>query len=63
MTLDCKLSFNEHIDTKLAKARQGLGIMKQLKKWVACTVLESIYKLYVRPHLDYGDMDVATPNK
>jgi len=65
MTLDCKLLLNKHIDTKLAKARQGLGIMKQLKKWVSCTVLESIYKLYVRPHLDYGDMiyDVATPNK
>ena len=65
MTLDSKLSFDKHLDAKLAKARQGLGIMKQLKKWVSCIVLESIYKLYVRPHLDYGDMiyDVAIPNK
>ena len=30
--------------------------MKQLKKWVSHNVLEVIYKLYVRPHIDYGDM-------
>ena len=56
MILDSKLSFEKHMDAKLAKARQGLGIMKQLKKWVSCNVLEAIYRLYVRPHLDYGDM-------
>jgi len=30
--------------------------MKQLKKWVAHEVLENIYKLYVRPNLDYADI-------
>ena len=30
--------------------------MKQLKKWVSHYVLDVIYKLYVRPHLDYGDI-------
>jgi hypothetical protein len=29
--------------------------MIQLKKWVAHPVLETVYKLYVRPHLDYCD--------
>ena len=28
--------------------------MIQLKKWVSHRVLEVVYKLYVRPHLDYG---------
>ena len=65
MILDSKLSFEKHIDEKLAKSRQGLGLMKQLKKWVSSHVLESIYKLYVRPHLDYGDMvyDISGLNK
>ena len=31
MILDNKLSFEKHIDVKLAKARQGLGIINSLK--------------------------------
>ena len=31
MILDSKLSFEKHINEKRAKARQGLGLMKQLK--------------------------------
>ena len=56
LILDNKLSFFSHINNKLSKAKQGLGIMKQLKKWVSYSVLENIYKLYIRPHLDYGDV-------
>ena len=40
----------------LPKARQGLGLMKQMKNWVAPPVLETIYKAYIRPHPDYGDI-------
>ena len=36
--------------------------MIQLKKWVSHRVLEVVYKLYVRPHLDYGDVLYHTPN-
>ena len=37
----------------------------QLKKWVTYLVLEIIYKLYARPHLDYGDIlyHIANTNK
>ena len=39
--------------------------MKQLKKWVAHHVLDQVYKMYTRPHLDYGDVvyHSANPNK
>ena len=37
-------------------ARSGIGLMKQLKQWVSHQVLENIYKLYVRSHLDYCDI-------
>ena len=30
--------------------------MQQLLKWVPRRTLEEIYKLYVRPHMDYGDI-------
>ena len=59
MVLDSKLSFHTHLtgtNGKLPTARQGLGLLRQLKKWVSPPVLETIYKLYVRPHLDYGDI-------
>ena len=43
----------------------GLGSMQQLKRWVSHNTLEVIYKLYVRPHLDYGDtvFDIAELDK
>ena len=56
LILDNKLNFESHLEEKLAKARSGLGVMIQLKKWVSHMVLETIYKLYVRPHLDYCDI-------
>ena len=42
VTLDSQLDFKVHIEEKLAKARSGLGLMKQLKKWVSYEVLENI---------------------
>ena len=56
MILDEKLNFESHLRGKMAKASQGLGLLKQLKKWVSFNTLETIYKMYIRPHLDYGDM-------
>ena len=56
MILDRKLSFNKHIQEKIAKANRGLGIMKHLKKWISHNTLTVIYLMYVRPHLDYGDI-------
>ena len=63
--LDSKLSFVNHLKEKIAKANQGLGIMIQLRKWVSVKVLETVYKLFVRPHFDYGDVlyHQSDPNK
>ena len=56
LVLDSKLNFECHLEDKLAKPRSGIGLMKQLKQWVSHQVLDNIYKLYVRPHLDYADI-------
>lgn len=54
--LDSKLSFREHINQQIIKGKKGLALMKFLSKSVSSSVLELTYKMYVRPHLDYGDL-------
>ena len=41
---------------KIISARRGIGIIRFLSKNVMREVLDQMYKLYVRPHLDYGDI-------
>ena len=56
MILDSRLNFQSHIREAIMKARRGIGIIKYLSKYVSRDVLDQVYKLYVRPHLDYGDI-------
>ena len=35
---------------------KGIGIIKKLSKTLSWNSLTTIYKLFVRPHLDYGDI-------
>ena len=56
MQLDSELNFLSHIKEAIGKARRGIGMIRFLSKYVARDVLDQIYKLYVRPHLDYGDI-------
>ena len=55
MILDSKLSFQSFVREAIIKARKSIGIIRFLSKYVSRDVLDQIYKLYVRPHLDYGD--------
>ena len=45
-----------HIKEAVAKARRGIGIIKYLSRYVNREVLDQVYKLRVRPHLEYGDI-------
>ena len=54
--LDSRLNFSKHIREAILKAFNGLSILKILSKYVDRSVLNMSYKLYVRPHLDYGDV-------
>ena len=54
--LDESLSFHKHIKEKVSKAMNGISILKFLSKFVSKEILNLSYKLYVRPHLDYGDV-------
>ena len=54
--LDSRLNFSKHISESVHKATKGLSLLKYLSKYVSRKVLDLSYKLYVRPHLDYGDV-------
>ena len=56
MILDSNLNFHSHTREKIISARRGIGVIRYLSKYVSRDVLDQMYKLYVRPHLDYGDI-------
>ena len=53
--LDSKLDFNIHVDNKTKKL-QIIYIIKRLSVSVPREVLLAIYKFFIRPHLDHGDI-------
>ena len=60
--LDSKLSFASHIKTVISKSKQGIGMLRFLSKYLPRHNLDEMYKLYVRPHLDYGDVIYHIPH-
>ena len=38
------------------KFQSGIGIIRFLSKYASRDILDQMYKLFVRPHLDYGDI-------
>ena len=54
--LDSKLDFNIHVDNKIKKCYRMIGIIKRLSVSVPRKALLTIYKSFIRSHLDYGDI-------
>ena len=61
LTIDSKLTFASHVNEKISKARIGLGIIKALSRYLSTKVLDLIFKMYVRPHLDFCDVIFHKP--
>ena len=40
----------------IVKAKRGIGTIRFLAKYASRDVLDQMYKLYVRSHLDYADI-------
>ena len=62
VVLDSKLDFNTHIDQKIKKCNKLIGLMKRLSLHLPRSALLTIYKSFIRPHLDYGDTLYDKPN-
>jgi hypothetical protein len=56
LTLCHDLSWKEHITESIDKANRRLGIMRCLKYKLDRLSLERIYKGFIRPILEYGDI-------
>ena len=54
--LDFKLTFEEHLNNVLAKVNKAVGLLRKLRNILPRTTLVTIYKAFIRPHLDYGDV-------
>ena len=54
--LDKKLNFQQHIKEKIAKASKRISVIKNLNNVLPRNALLTIYRSFVRPNLDYGDI-------
>ena len=52
MYLDKALNFNLHMREKISKPMKGIGVIQKLSKTLPRHSLITIYKSFVRPHLD-----------
>ena len=56
MHLDRKLNFEEHLTKVESKVNKTIGIIRKLQNVLPRSALITIYKSFIRPHLDYGDI-------
>ena len=54
--LDFKLAFEEHLNNVLAKVNKSISLLRKLRNLLPRTTLITIYKAFIRSHLDYGDI-------
>ena len=53
---DNKLNFNEHLKGVLDKMSKSVGLIRKFQPILPRFSLLTIYKTFVRPHLNYGDI-------
>ena len=56
MFLDNKLNFGEHLKYITNKVNKSIGLLRKLQMILPRRSLVTIYKSFIRPHLDYGDI-------
>ena len=54
--LDVKLTFEKHLKNVFNKTNKTIGLLKKLSNLLPRQALVTIYKAFIRPHLDYGDV-------
>ena len=54
--LDAKLTFKEHLKNVFNKTNKTMGLLRKLSNLLPKQALVTIYKAFIRPHLDYGDV-------
>ena len=56
MFLDSKLNFRQHLKTIFQKNIKSIGLFSKLQTLLSRAHIITIYKSFIRPHADYGDV-------
>ena len=56
IVLDSMLNFESHVNQKIKKCNKLIGVIRRLSVHLPRTALLTIYKSFIRPNLDYGDI-------
>ena len=56
MFLDTKLDFQEYLKSIFGKVNKTIGLLQKLHHILPRSPLLTIYKSFIRPHLDHGDI-------
>ena len=56
IVLDNRLSFEDHLKMIVSKVNNTIGLLHKLHNILPRSALLTIYKSFIRPHLDYGDI-------
>ena len=56
MLVDDKLSYEHHLKFVLNKIKKTIGLLRKFQQILPRQSLITIYKSFIRPHLDYGDI-------
>ena len=60
--LDEKLNFKLYKETVLCKGHKGISIIKKLRHTLPRKSLLTMYKAFLRQHIDYGDIIYDQPS-
>ena len=61
--LDEKLNFKQHVDNAILKINKGISVIKKLCHTLPRkSLLTILYKAFLRPLIDYGDIIYDQPN-
>ena len=63
LIIESTLSFKKHFFETIKKAKNFIGIIKHLSRFLPLKTLDHIYKTIARPHLDYCDIIYHIPTK
>ena len=61
LLLDEKLNFKQHVDSAILKMNKGISVIKKLRHSLPRKSLLTIYKAFLRPLVDYGDIVYDQP--
>ena len=53
MYFDTKLNFQEHLNNILSQVNKTIGLLWKLQAFLPRRSLVTVYKAFIRPHLDY----------